>query len=141
MIYATILNRISMMITDIKLKICLRMVPGTSKYTIRGFWRSAKECLRSNYVATHKLLKSLLGQHQIAIHSTLVIFNLQILKTHVPEIPTQCILVCPTEHSRKRPRVYPKFWLRVQYGVPTSHPFTFEDTSWLQTQVLLNTVK
>ena len=40
MIYATSLNRIVMTTTDIKLQICLGMVPGTTTYNIRGFWKS-----------------------------------------------------------------------------------------------------
>ena len=53
MIYATILNPIAMTTTDIKLQICLGIVPGTTTYTIRGFWKSATESLPSTYVPIH----------------------------------------------------------------------------------------
>ena len=43
-----------MMITDIKLQICLGMVSGTTTYTIRAFRKGAKERLGSTYVPTHK---------------------------------------------------------------------------------------
>ena len=51
-----------------------------------------------------EVLVSLLERHRIASQSVLVISNLQKLKSHVPEIPPQCILVCPTEHFRGYPR-------------------------------------
>ena len=51
---ATILNRTAMRTTDIKLQICLDMVPGTTTYTICVSWKSATERLRSTYVPTHK---------------------------------------------------------------------------------------
>ena len=40
--------------TYIKLPIRLGMVPGTTTYTIRGYWESATEWLRSTYVLNHK---------------------------------------------------------------------------------------
>ena len=40
------------MTTDINSQICLDMVHGTTTYTIHGFWKSAAERLRSNYVPT-----------------------------------------------------------------------------------------
>ena len=42
------------MTTDIEFQICLDMVPGTTTYTIRGFRKSVKERLRSNYKPTPK---------------------------------------------------------------------------------------
>ena len=39
---------------DNKLQVCLGMVPGTTTYTIRGFWKSAMERFWSTYVPTHK---------------------------------------------------------------------------------------
>ena len=54
MICATTLSRIAMTTTDIKLQICLGMVPGTFTYTIRVSWKGATERLRSTYVPTHK---------------------------------------------------------------------------------------
>ena len=38
MICVTMLSRIAMTTTDIKLQICLGMVPGTTTDTTRGFW-------------------------------------------------------------------------------------------------------
>ena len=74
-ICATILNRIAMTTTDIKLQICLGMVPGTTAYTIRVSCKIATERLRSTYIPTHKLLVPLLEQHRIASHSALVNFQ------------------------------------------------------------------
>ena len=54
MIYATILNRIVMTNTDIKLQIRFGMAPGTTTYTIRGLWEGATENLRSRYIPNHK---------------------------------------------------------------------------------------
>ena len=65
MIYATILNQNAMTTTDIKLQICLAMVPETTTYTIRVSCKTATERLRSTYIPTHKLLLSLLEQHRI----------------------------------------------------------------------------
>ena len=62
---------------------------------------------------TQKLLVSLLKQHCIANHSVLVISQNEKFKPRVPEISTQCILVCPTEHFRRLSRKIPKFWLRM----------------------------
>ena len=53
--YAITLNRIARRTRDIKLQICLGMVRGTTTYTIRGFWKSATERLRSLYEPTHKI--------------------------------------------------------------------------------------
>ena len=54
MICATIGNRNAMTTTDIKLQICLGMVPGTTVYNIRVSWKSATERLRSTNTPTHK---------------------------------------------------------------------------------------
>ena len=54
MIYVTVLNRIAMTTTDIKLQTCLGMVPGKTTYTIRELWEKATERLRGTYVPIHK---------------------------------------------------------------------------------------
>ena len=47
MFCATVLNQIAMTTTDIKLQICLGMVPGTTAYNIRVSCKIATERLRS----------------------------------------------------------------------------------------------
>ena len=44
--------------TDINSQICLGMVPGTTTYTILGFWKNATERLRSTHIPTHKTLST-----------------------------------------------------------------------------------
>ena len=81
MICVTILSRIAMTTTDIKLQNCLGMVPGTTTYTIRVSCKIATERLRSTYIPTHILLVSLLEQHRIASHSVLVIAQIAEIQT------------------------------------------------------------
>ena len=122
MISTTILNRIVMRTTDIKLQICLSMVPGTTTYNLRRIWKSTTEGYGALTYLPKKLLVSLLGKHRITRYLVLAIFNLQKLKPHIPAIPTLCILVCPTEHFRRHSQKFLKLWLRIKYGVHKSYP-------------------
>ena len=82
--YATILSQIAMMITDNKLQLCLGMVPGTTTYTTRGFWKSATEGLRSTYVPTQKTHKTpsiTSGTASEASHSVVLIFQIAEIET------------------------------------------------------------
>ena len=104
MIQVTVLNRIAMTTTDIKLQICLGMVPGAATYTIRGFWKSLRNSYGALTYLPTKLLVSLLDQHSIAGHSVLVIFQ-------IAEIETP--------YSRNTYPVYPS----VRYGaLPDTFP-------------------
>ena len=105
--------------TDIKLQICLGMVPGTTTYTIRLSWRSATERLGSTYVPTHKTPSITSGTTP---HPVLVVFQIAEIETPRYRLLTLCILVCSTEHFRKPSRKLVNFWLRMRYGVHTSYP-------------------
>ena len=57
-IYEINLSRIPRTIIDTKFLVCLDTVHGISLFTIRGFWKSVRKRLLSNYVPTHKLPES-----------------------------------------------------------------------------------
>ena len=122
MISTTNLNRIVMTSTDIKLQICLSMVPGTTTYNLRRLWKSTTEGYGALTYLPKKLLVSLLEKHRLTSFLVLAIFKLQKLKPHVPATPTLCILVCPTEHFQRHSHKFLKLWLRIKYGVHESYP-------------------
>ena len=93
-----------MMTTDIKLQICLGVVPGTTTYTIRVSCKGATNAYGAPTYLPTKLLVQLLEQHRIASHLPLVFFQ-------NTEIQTPC--------SRKTYPMYPS----MSYGaLPGAFP-------------------
>ena len=108
-IHVILPNGIVTTTTDIKFHVCLGMVPATPTYTTPGFWESVTEWLRSNHVPTNKTPVNSLEQHQIVDDSLVKLLYSQKSHLHFPDLPAQCILVCPWEPFRIHPRKRLKF--------------------------------